>query len=283
MVMVDWLFILQEFQVDGPAPTRPTGPVPTLEPNPKAILFDVYGTLVSSQVGDLNEQARLASGEESFVATAERFGFPEEIGIKWHRWFFEAISLEHQEQEKKGIAPAEVQVDDVWAEMIARAGGNPSVSQPRMLAAYRELMANPVRPFSGAAEALVKLKEKGIMLGLASNSQFYTLPILGKALGIKPEEFFLGELIFLSFRLGFSKPSPYFFRLIRTKARSLGLRPEEVLVVGNDCENDVLPAKAQGLQALLFWGNAPSVRLGETTGKGPMVTNYETLLRACGR
>jgi len=280
--MANWLSILQEFQVDGPAPTRPKGPVPTLEPNPKAILFDVYGTLVCPQVGDLEEQARLASGEESFIATAKRFGFSEEIGIEWHRWFFEAISSEHQEQEKKGITPAEVQVDGVWTEMIARAGGDPSVSQARKLAAYRELMANPVRPFSGAAKALSKLKGNGIMLGLASNSQFYTLPILGKALGIKPEEFFRAELIFLSFHLGFSKPSPYFFRLIRTKAVYLGLRPEEVLVVGNDCENDVLPAEAQGLQALLFWGNAQSARLSGTIGKGPMVTNYETLLKACG-
>ena len=280
--MANWLSILQEFQVDKPAPTRPKGPVPTLEPNPKAILFDVYGTLVCPQVGDLEEQARLASGEESFIATAKRFAFSEGIGIKWHRWFFEAISLEHQEQEKKGITPAEVQVDGVWTEMIARAGGDPSVSQPRKLAAYRELMANPVRPFSGAAKALSKLKGNGIMLGLASNSQFYTLPILGKALGIKPEEFFKAELIFLSFHLGFSKPSPYFFRLIRAKAVCLGLRPEEVLVVGNDCENDVLPAKAQGLQALLFWGNAQSARLSGTIGQGPMVTNYETLLKACG-
>ncbi|MGW8208547.1 MAG: hypothetical protein ACWGO2_06005, partial [Syntrophobacteria bacterium] len=160
--MANWLSILQEFQVDGPASTRPEGSVPTLEPNPKAILFDVYGTLVCPQVGDLNEQARLASGEESFIATAKRFGFSEEIGIKWHKWFFEAIRSEHKEQEKMGIAPAEVQVDLIWTEMIARAGGDPSVSQPRMLAAYRELMANPVRPFSGAAEALLKLKRSGI-------------------------------------------------------------------------------------------------------------------------
>ena len=280
--MANWLSILQEFQVDAPAPTRAKGPVPTLEPNPKAILFDVYGTLVCPQVGDLEEQARLASGEESFIATAKRFGFSEEIGIKWHSWFFEAIRSEHKEQEEMGIVPAEVQVDLIWTEMIARAGGDPSVSQPRMLAAYREVMANPVRPFSGAAEALLKLKRNGIMLGLASNSQFYTLPILGKVLNIKPEEFFNPELTFLSFHLGFSKPSPYFFRLIRTRALSLGLRPEEVLVVGNDCENDVLPAKANGLQALLFWGNAQSVHLGGTIGKGPMVTNYETLLKACG-
>ena len=280
--MASWLSILREFQIDGPAPTGPKGEVPTLEPNPKAILFDVYGTLVCSQIGDLNEQARLASEEQSFIATAERFGFSQEIGIKWHRWFFEAISLEHQEQERKGIVPAEVQVDGVWAEMIARAGGDPSVSQPRMLAAYRELLANPVRSFIGAAEALLKLKERGMILGLASNSQFYTLPILGKALGIKLEELFKTELIFLSYRLGFSKPSPYFFRLIRTKALYLGMRPEQVLVVGNDYEHDVLPAKIQGLQALLFWGNDQSVRLGKTIGKESMVTNYETLLKACG-
>ena len=143
-------------------------------------------------------------------------------------------------------------------------------------------MANPVRPFFGAAEALLKLKRSGIKLGLASNSQFYTLPILGKVLNIRPKEFFNAELTFLSFHLGFSKPSPYFFRLIRTRAYYLGLKPEEVLVVGNDCENDVWPAKAHGLQALLFWGNAQSVRLGGTIGKGPMVTNYETLLNACG-
>jgi putative hydrolase of the HAD superfamily len=282
MVMAEWLSILQEFQVDAPAPTKPKGVVPTLEPNPKAILFDVYGTLVCSQVGDLDDQVRLASGEESFIATAKRFGFSEEIGIKWHKWFFETIRAEHREEAKKGIAPAEVQVDRIWAEMLIRVGGDLTVSPPRMVAAYRELMANPVQPFSGAAEAMFKLRRKGIMLGLASSSQFYTLPILGKVLGIKPEEFFEAELTFLSFNLGFSKPSPYFFRFVRTRAFNLGFRPEEVLVVGNDCENDILPAKAHGLQALLFWGNAQSVRKGGITRKGPMVTNYEDLLKACG-
>lgn len=280
--MANWLSILQEFQIDEPAPTRPKGPVPTLEPNPKAILFDVYGTLVCPQVGDLDEQVRLASGEESFIATAERFGFSKEMGIKWHKWFFEIIISEHREEEKKGIAPAEVQVDRIWTEMIVRAGGDPTVSPPRMVAAYREWMANPIRPFFGAVEALFELKRSGIMLGLASNSQFYTLPILGKVLGIEPEEFFEAELTFLSFHLGFSKPSPYFFRLVRTRALNLGLRPEEVVVVGNDCDNDILPAKAHGLQALLFWGNAQSVRMGEITRKGPMVTNYEALLKVCG-
>ena len=280
--MVNWLSILQEFPVPEPASTRSQGVIPTLEPKPKAILFDVYGTLVCPQVGDLDEQARLASGEDSFIQTAERFNFSKEIGIKWHNWFFEAISAEHQEQKEKGIVPAEVQVDQIWTQMIARAGGDPAVNDPRMVATYRELLANPVQPFSGAVEALWKLKKRGIRLGLASNSQFYTLPILGKALGIEPDEFFEAELTFLSFLLGFSKPSPYFFRLVRTRVLHLGLKPEEVLVVGNDCENDCSPAKAHGLQALLFWGNDHSVRLGRIAHQGPMVRNYESLLTVCG-
>jgi putative hydrolase of the HAD superfamily len=282
MVMANWLSILQEFQVDDPAPTRPKGPIPTLEPKPKAILFDIYGTLVCPQAGNLDDQVRLASGKESFIATAKRFGFSKEKGIQWHEWFFETIRAEHREEAKKGIAPAEVQVDRIWTEMLTKVGGDLTVSPPRMVAAYRELMANPIRPFSGVVEALLKLKKSGIMLGLASNSQFYTLPIVGKVLGIKPEEFFEAKLTFLSFHLGFSKPSPYFFRLVRTRALNLGFRPEEVLAVGNDCENDILPAKVHGFQTLLFWGNAQSVRKGGIARTGPMVTNFEALLKACG-
>ena len=280
--MQNWLLILQEFPVPEPAVTVPGGDIPPLEPPPRVILFDVYGTLVCPQLGDLDDQARLLSGEDSFVATAERFGFGKDVGIKWHRWFFEAIASEHKEQEEQGISPAEVQVDRIWADMIGMVGGDPTGERPRMFAAYREMVANPVRPFSGAAEALRELKERGMELGIVSNSQFYTLPILGLTLGINPEEFFDPELIFLSFRLGFSKPSPYFFRLVKTTVLHLGLRPEEVLVVGNDLENDVLAAKAHGLQAVLFHGNDQSVRLGKGSYAVKVIVNYQQLISACG-
>jgi putative hydrolase of the HAD superfamily len=246
-------------------------------------LFDVYGTLVCPHVGDLDDQARLASGEASFVATAERFGFSQDVGIKWHRWFFEAIAKEHKELKEKGIAPAEVQVDKIWADLIERVGDKPTSSQARKVAAYREMMANPVRPFSGAAEILKQLKKSGMRLGIVSNSQFYTMPILGVNLELDPNKIFEPELTFLSFRLGFSKPSPYFFSLVRTTALHLGFRPEEVLVVGNDCENDIAAAEAYGLQALLFYGNDQSVRLGKATYTGAVITNYEDLLTACGQ
>ena len=280
--MQNWLSILQEFPVPEPAVTVPGGDVPPLEPLPRVILFDVYGTLVCPHLGDLDDQARLVSGEDSFVATAERFGFGKDVGIKWHRWFFEAIASEHKELEKQGISPAEVQVDQIWADMIGMVGGNSTGNQPRMFAAYREMLANPVRPFSGAAEALRKFKERGLALGIVSNSQFYTMPILGLTLGINPEDFFNPKLTFLSFQLGFSKPSPYFFRLVKTTVLHLGFRPEEVLVVGNDLENDVMAAKAHGLQAVLFHGNDQSVRLGKGGRAGKVIINYQQLISACG-
>lgn len=279
--MQNWLSILQEFPVPEPAATVPGGNVPPLEPLPRIVLFDVYGTLVCPRLGDLQDQARPVSSEDSFVATAERFGFDKDVGIKWHRWFFEAIASEHKELEKQGISPAEVQVDQIWADIIGMVGGNPRGNQPRMFAAYREMVANPVRPFSGAVEALRELKERGVGLGIVSNSQFYTMPILGLTLGINPGEFFDPKLTFLSFRLGFSKPSPYFFRLVKTTVLHLGFRPEEVLVVGNDLENDVLAAQAHGLQAVLFYGNDQSVRLGQGGPAKNVITNYRTLISAC--
>ena len=281
--MANWLSILDEFPVPEPAITGSDGIVPTLDPVPKVILFDVYGTLVCPHVGDLEDQARLASDETSFVATAARFGFSQDVGINWHRWFFEAITKEHQELKDKGIAPAEVQVDKIWAELLERVGDKPSSSQARKVAAYREMIANPVQPFSGAAETLKQLKNSDMSLGIVSNSQFYTMPILGLNLELDPNEIFEPELTFLSFRLGFSKPSPYFFRLVRTTVLHLGFRPEEVLVVGNDYENDVKAAEAHGLQALLFYGNDQSVRLREDGRKGAVITNYEDLLTACGQ
>ena len=249
-----------------------------LNPQPQVILFDVYGTLLCPHVGDLAEQTRLSSGEETFVATAERFGFSREAGIRWHQWFFEAIAAEHQALKEQGIAPAEVQVDWIWADMIARVGGDPAVSQPRVLAAYREMLANPVRAFAGAAEALKELKKRGTRLGIVSNSQFYTMPIVGLTLGFDPNEFFEAELTFLSFRLGYAKPSPYFFRFVRTTLLHQGFKPNEALVVGNDCENDILAAQEHGLQTLLFYGNDRSVRFGKAGWKGAFITNYESLL-----
>ncbi len=281
--MTNWLSVLQEFPVPAPVSTVPGGVVPTLEPRPKAVLFDIYGTLVCDQVGDRTEEVRQASNVKSFVATAERFGFSVETGLRWHDWFFEAIAREHREMQEMDIKPAEVLVDNIWEDMIVRAGGDPRITEPRMLAIYREMLAKPVRAFAGAAEALMKLKGAGLRLGLASNAQFYTIPVLELTLGLDLEEIFESELTFLSFHLGFAKDDPHFFRLAGTGLLNLGVELQETLMVGNNCKNDILAAQAHGLQAVLFHGNDWCVRWGKQGEQDvEVITNYESLLTAFG-
>ncbi len=280
--MTAWASVLSEFPVPAPARTTPSVDVALLEPRPRAVLFDVYGTLLCPMGGCCLDGFSQPSDADSFTATAERFGFSHETGLRWHEWFFEAIGAEHRKMETLGIVPAEVQVDHIWKDLISRVGGDPAVTEPRRVAAYSEMLANPVRAFTGAGEALKALKNAGVVLGIVSNSQFYTMAILGRTLGIDPDEFFDSRLIFLSFRLGFGKPNPHFFRLVRTGLLHLGFEPAEALVVGNDLKNDVLAAQAHGLQAILFQGNGQNSRPEKRCGEVALIRSYDGLLTGFG-
>jgi FMN phosphatase YigB (HAD superfamily) len=61
--------------------------------------------------------------------------------------------------------------------------------------------------------------------------------------------------ILLSADLGFEKPSLGFFEKV---AEAAGVQPAEVLYIGDRVDNDVLPAKAIGMKAVLMrrgpWG-----------------------------
>ncbi len=266
-----------------PVPTGQPGPVPRLDPKPRVILFDVYGTLLAARYGDLEAQGWDRPPEESFVKTARFFGFSEETGRKWAEGFFRAVSEEHERCRALGIRRAEVLVERIWEELLRSAPDPPdAVPDPVDAALYRELTANPVAPFEGAAEALAALRRDGYRLGLASNAQFYTLPVLDYALGGGApflEATFDPDWLFFSFELGFAKPDPHFFRLIVTRARRCGLKPEDVLMVGNDPVNDIEAARLHGLQAVLF---APggTARSSEAVGSAPRIGRFDALVQA---
>jgi putative hydrolase of the HAD superfamily len=279
MVMHNLDSFIQEFPIPPEVPTPKAEIGLHFEPPPRVILFDVYGTLIAPYQGDLQQQLKRAKREtESFVLTARRFGYGAEVGESWGKSFYEHIHREHAKCDELGITRAEVAVDRIWEVLIREAGGDAKKHPPRKLGLFREMAANPVAAFSGASMVLKTLKERGCRLGLASNSQYYTLPILKRLLAIVPEVFFEPQWTFLSYRLGFAKPDPHFFRLVRTQALQSGLQPEEVLVVGNDLENDVHAAMLHGLRAVLF---APGMDGGGEDEKmidAPVIRNFESLL-----
>lgn len=195
--------------------------------SPRAVLFDIYGTLLSSAAGELHPDPAL----RDLIAKAHTDSphpFPE-IDI---REIHSALQPE--------LAP-----DEIEAFAIAH-----------------EERANPVTPMPGAAETLRHLAVKGIPLGLISNAQFYTVPILEEALGATLTELGIDpDLCCFSYIERRAKPDPFLFEIIREKLARRGIQPCEALYVGNDVRNDIDPARATGFRTALFAGDPASLRL----------------------
>ena len=244
----------------------------------RVILFDIYDTLVSSPKGDLESQLTDSREEVySFIATARMFGFSEEVGRIWSNMFFAKIEEEQRFCHSLGITRAEVLVERIWHDLLLAVGGSPDVLSPYHLALYREMVANPVALFEGVDVILTILKERGFCLGLASNSQFYTLPILSRLLGRDIDTLFDPRWCFLSYKLGFAKPDPHFFRLVRIQALRCGLEPREVVMIGNDLENDIQAAIMHGLQAVHFLAQGISQGISPSS-KVVRIRNLKSLL-----
>jgi len=103
---------------------------------------------------------------------------------------------------------------------------------------------------AGTAALLRWLRERGLPLGIVSNAQAYTWRELELALAVHGLDLslFERELCFLSFEHGFSKPDPHVFRILTARLEARGIRPAEILMVGDRLDNDIEPARACGWQ-----------------------------------
>lgn len=83
---------------------------------------------------------------------------------------------------------------------------------------------------------------------VASNAGASNSELLGMALKrVDIQQYF--QYLFTSRELGFSKPSLDFFNKI---VQTLGITPQECIMIGNDYNKDIIPAKKIGMQTILF-------------------------------
>ncbi len=97
------------------------------------------------------------------------------------------------------------------------------------------------RPVPVGRELVVAARAAGLPVALASN---FDERLLGLAAAVEPLT--LADHVFASSELGWRKPSAEFFRAVE---RRLGLRPEELLLVGDDPELDIAAARRAGWHA----------------------------------
>lgn len=104
-----------------------------------------------------------------------------------------------------------------------------------------------VQVIPGVPEVLKSLSKKYICC-VASNAGDSDADLLGKALergGIR--NYF--RHCFTSKELGYSKPDPNFYREISNR---LSIKAEACVMVGNNYEKDIIPAKSVGMGAILY-------------------------------
>lgn len=255
---------------------NPLSPIPTREPvrdNPvpgiRAVLFDVYGTLLISGSGDIGtaqppDEAALVEAvfrESGFSLKTDRPA--DRVNQSLETW----IKKRHARLRARGADHPEVDIRDIWANVLDELrsegvlGEDPRKGAVEELALRFELAVNPVWPMPGFPEIISELSLSGYRTGIVSNAQFYTpalIEVLGECtlegLGFSP------ELCAFSYRLERAKPSPLIFQGPLGALASSGIEPGEVLMVGNDMLNDMAAARSAGCRTCLFAGDKRSLR-----------------------
>jgi HAD superfamily hydrolase (TIGR01509 family) len=210
-----------------PAPRHATL-MPIMETKP-AIIFDLYGTLLSAPPSTLHRE------------------IPRALGVSARKW------LEHVRDTLllRPFASAEELIHFTCERL---APGSDTAREARCVEIIRHEIAR-VELLPGVVSLLSFLKHRGFRLGLLSNlSSTYKEPI--ERFGLEK----LFDAMFFSCDEGISKPVPEAY--LET-ARRLGVAPREILFVGDSVPNDVDAPSALGMRTIHVGSDGPRA-VGET-------------------
>ena len=231
--------------------------------NIRAVIFDVYSTIL--QVGPPPPNAE-ELWQNLFIDT---LGTPPPLTrAQFAVATAQAVARRHADARARGIPWPEIQWPGVVLEVLPALARLRANQREDFL--FRQMqIGRALRLAEGAADCLLWLNTKQFLLGIASNSQAYTLSELGAALqsaGLNLSVFD-PEVRFWSFEHGFSKPDPPVFRILSARLEARGITPAEILMVGDRLDNDNAPARSFGWQTWQL-----------TIGRGVGAGNWRDLL-----
>jgi len=238
----------------------------------RAVVFDVYGTMLISGSGDIGVntaedragafgEAIAAVGGSLHGADADRRGVE-----AMHRHIHDF----HTRRRADGVNYPEVEIRDIWRGVVEEMTGDGRLTGVRAddaptierLSIEYECRVNPVWPMPTLHETLAMIRGRDLPLGIVSNAQFFT-PLLFDAVaeGSLDALGFSADIGVWSYRMLEGKPSTALYVKLAEALAPRGIEPAQVLYVGNDVRNDVRPAGEVGLRTVLFAGDRRSLRL----------------------
>ena len=232
----------------------------------RAVMFDIYGTLLISACGEIGTETD-GDTEAALAAAFTAMGLPADRAGESAGELLQTISRHHEDSRRQGIDHPEVDIVAVWQDVLERldllpAPGHGALTfDIKRLAIEYEMRVNPTWPMPNVSQALRSLRQEGLTLGLISNAQFFTIELFPALLGQSIQDLgFDPELQFYSYQHGQAKPALVLYQLAAQAFESRNIRPDEVLYIGNDMLNDMLPAHQLGFRTGLFAGDDRSLR-----------------------
>ena len=239
-----------------------------LRPPIRCLLCDIYGTLLISGIGDVGQTQIEAMTIERLSWLLERYCISQpakQVIDNLHQ----AIQREHLQARGTGIEFPEVRIEKIWQQLL------PSKSRKEILcfAIEFEMLLNPVWPMPHLSQLLSVCRQRGILLGVISNAQFFTLSLFELLTEASLDSLgFCQDLMFLSYHLGIAKPSGRLFQMAVDQLKKVGIDPRRTAYIGNDMRKDIRPAKKCSFQTILFAGDARSLR---TNNGGLQISTIE--------
>ncbi|WP_028973583.1 HAD family hydrolase [Spirochaeta cellobiosiphila] len=227
---------------------------------PKVVLFDIYGTLLISRAGEVG--TTIKSKTSIMNEVLNRYGLPIK-NIDYTHTFRHLIEENHKERINEGILHPEVDILDIWKQFLnSTFERNFPRDILKQIAMTYECLNNPVYLMPDADKTISILKDNNIRLGIVSNAQFYTKPILEYLFQKKIDEIgFDNNLVTWSYIKKISKPSLCIFQDIIEQLANTGIHSSDVCYIGNDILNDIYTAQNLGFKGILFAGDKRSLRL----------------------
>jgi hypothetical protein len=274
-------------QRDLPWPAPPVVQPPKAKPHLKhlpevrAVLWNVYGTLLAISGGELLfehpqpliQKVALDKTLQEFkmwASMSRKPGQPADYLLQ----LYKQVLLEQATFPAGGEKYPEVSSDRLWEALIKKlllkdykwdAGFFGSLNEfSRKVAYFFHASLQGTSCYDGAVEALRHVTSCGLVQGLLGDGQCFTATQLQRGLAKQDESAKLDELAgdterWLSYEIRGRKPSERLFRHALSALADRGVQPGEVLHVGSRLTLDLLPARRLGMRTALFAGDRGSL------------------------
>jgi putative hydrolase of the HAD superfamily len=217
-------------------------------PDVRAVFFDAVGTVIHPE----------PSAGDAYVMMGRRFGSQLPADEVCQR-FAAAFKRQEEADLHRGLRTDEERERQRWQQIVAHVLDDVSDRAGCFQALYDYFTRSESWRCDPHTAAVMRgLLQAGYRVGLASN---FDHRLRAVAAGL-PELAGVSPLV-ISSEVGWKKPAPGFFTAM---CEQVGLPPEQVLLVGDDPDNDLAGALAGGLHALLLdtrgrWDVPPEQRI----------------------